>query len=59
MAHDLEKPHKPSHTIGTPRGEDRAIPLKYRITRKADDSTGVNVADRKPIHPNMPNLPPA
>jgi hypothetical protein len=28
-------------------------------TRKADDATGINVADRKPIDPKMPNLPPA
>jgi hypothetical protein len=29
------------------------------MTRKANDATGINIADRKPIHPKMPNLPPA
>jgi hypothetical protein len=29
------------------------------MTRKANDATGINVAGRKPIHPQMPNLPPA
>jgi len=30
-----------------------------RPTRKAVDATGINVADRTPISPKMPNLPPA
>lgn len=59
MAHDDVRPDKPSHTIGTPKGENRAEPLKNRMTRMASDATGINVADRKPIHPKMPNLPPA
>jgi len=59
MAHDDVKPDTPSHTFGTPKGENRAAPLKTRMTRKANDATGINVADRKPIHPQMPNLPPA
>jgi hypothetical protein len=59
MRHDDVKSDKPSHTLGTPKGEDRAASLKDRLTRKADDATGINVADRKPIHPKMPNLPPA
>lgn len=50
---------KPSHTPGTPKGEELAKPAVQRPTRKADDATGINVADRKPIHPQMPNLPPA
>jgi hypothetical protein len=59
MAHDDVKPDKPSRTPGTPNGENRAAPLKDRMTRKANDATGINVADRKPIHSKMPNLPPA
>ena len=59
MAHDDVKPDAPSHTIGTPKGEDLAKPLKDRMTRMASDATGINVADRKPINPKMPNLPPA
>jgi hypothetical protein len=50
---------KPSHPPGTPRGEKLSIPVVQRPTRKADDATGINVADRKPINPMMPNLPPA
>lgn len=50
---------KPSHTPGTPRGESLSAPVAQRPTRKADDATGINVADRAPIHPKMPNLPPA
>ena len=59
MAHDDVKPDKPSHTPGTPKGENRAAPLKDRMTRMASDATGINVAERKPISPAMPNLPPA
>lgn len=59
MAHDDVKPDAPSHTPGTPRGENRAAPIKTRMTRKANDATGINVTGRKPIHPQMPNLPPA
>jgi hypothetical protein len=29
------------------------------MTRTASDATGINVADRAPINPAMPNLPPA
>jgi hypothetical protein len=50
---------KPSHTPGTPRGERVAKPAGQRPTRKAGDATGINVDDRKPISPKMPNLPPA
>ncbi|MEO6801916.1 MAG: hypothetical protein ABI197_01580 [Granulicella sp.] len=59
MAHDDVRPDKPSHTTGTPKVENRSEPLKDRMTRMANDATGINVADRKPIHPKMPNLPPA
>ena len=50
---------KPSHTPGTPKGENLSMPVAQRPTRKAGDATGINVADRKPISPKMPNLPPA
>jgi hypothetical protein len=59
MAHDDVKPDTPSHTLGTPKGENRAAPLKDRMTRMASDATGINIADRAPINPAMPNLPPA
>jgi len=47
MAHQETTPTKPAHTPDTP-GD-----------RFADDATGINVADRKPIDPRMPNMPPA
>ena len=58
MAHDTTA-DKPSHTPGTPRGEDLSKPVVRRPTRMADDATGVNVSDRKPIDSKMPSLPPA
>jgi hypothetical protein len=59
MAYDNVRPDKPSHTVGTPKGENTVDPLTNRQTRKADDATGINVADRMPINSKMPNLPPA
>ena len=59
MPHDDVKPSTPSHTFGNPKGENRAAPLKVRTTRMASDATGINVADRTPINPAMPILPPA
>lgn len=59
MSHDDTTPDAPSHTRGTPKGENRAAPAAQRPTRMADDATGVNASDRKPIDPRMPNLPPA
>ena len=46
---------KPSHTPGTPRGEEVA----KSVDRFEDDATGINVATRKPIDPRMPIFPPA
>jgi hypothetical protein len=59
MAHDDTKPDATSHLIGVPKGENRAEPLQNRMTRKANDATGINVADRQPISDKMPDLPPA
>jgi len=56
---DDARPDTPSHITGTPKGENRAEPLQNRLTRKADDATGINVADRTPISDKMPWLPPA
>jgi hypothetical protein len=61
MARQDTTPDRPSHTPGTPRGEDLAgkhggAPL---FNRRADDATGINVDDRKPIDPRMPSMPPA
>jgi hypothetical protein len=56
----------PSHTPGTPRGEElvrrygreagREHPIAARTAR---DSTSVNADAREPIDPRMPHLPPA
>jgi hypothetical protein len=60
MARQDTRQDSPSHTPGTPRGED--LPGKHGggpFNRRADDATGINVDDRKPIDPRMPSMPPA
>jgi hypothetical protein len=56
----------PSHTPGTPRGEE--LVRRYgreagrenpRLGRTARDSTSINAPARDPIDPQMPHLPPA
>jgi hypothetical protein len=59
MAYQDTTPDKPSHTPGTPRGEDLAKYSARRLVRYEDDATGINVEDRRPIDPCMPHLPPA
>jgi hypothetical protein len=59
-----KKSTMPSHTPGTTRGEQEvrksgAEPGRETGTRTARDSTGVNAADRDPIDPRMPHMPPA
>lgn len=60
------QPPNPVHIPGTSKGEElsvhqgkepgRGSGKHYRSSR---DSTGINPEDRKPIHPDMPELPPA
>ncbi|APW62959.1 hypothetical protein [Paludisphaera borealis] len=55
-----------AHTSGVPRGEQmvskrgrepgRDDPMTGRTAR---DATSINAADREPIDPRMPHLPPA
>jgi hypothetical protein len=45
------QPTTPARTVGTPSGET--------FNRYADDATGINVPDRKPIDNRMPSMPPA
>jgi hypothetical protein len=59
MAYQDTTPDAPAHLTGVRKGEERAKPRPQRTTRKADDATGINVADRQPIDRRMPNLPPA
>jgi hypothetical protein len=55
----------PSHTPGTPRGEElvrrygREPGREAGPGRTARDSTSVNAESREPIDPRMPHLPPA
>lgn len=57
---------QPSHVPGTSKGEEQALSSteegrergrkNYQDMR---DSTGINAEARQPIHPDMPNIPPA
>jgi hypothetical protein len=60
------KPPQPVHVPGIHKGEElvfeagrepgRGGRREYRLAR---DSTSINPADRQPIDPSMPNIPPA
>lgn len=66
MENHNHKPTQPVHVAGIHRGESAAIHKgkeagrgegkQYRSSR---DSTGINAADRQPIIPGMPSIPPA
>ena len=56
----------PSHTPGTPKGEERVRREgrepgreNTKLGRTARDSTSINASARDPIDPQMPHLPPA
>lgn len=59
------KASMPSHTPGTPKGEE-LVQRKGREPgrhtkephRTARDSTGVSASHREPIDPRMPRMPP-
>jgi hypothetical protein len=59
MAHEDTKRDRPSQVTSVRQGEERVQPKRVRTTRLAGDASGINVLDRKPIDPRMPNLPPA
>jgi hypothetical protein len=53
-----------SHTPGTSRGESLRgkkgpEPGRQNGSRTARDSTSINAADRDPIDPRMPHIPPS
>jgi hypothetical protein len=54
----------PAHTPGTRKGENveeeevEATDGGLSDDFAADDSTGINADDMKPIDPSMPNMPP-
>jgi hypothetical protein len=66
MARRDVTPDLPSHTPGTPKGEERVRregPEPGRELREphrtARDSTSINAKARGPIDPRMPQMPPA
>jgi hypothetical protein len=65
MASNDVRPDLPSHTPGTPKGEERVRKegrepgRRSRQTgRTARDATAINPEAREPIDPAMPHLPP-
>lgn len=62
----MSKPPQPVHVAGNGKGEERVITKGREPGRDADrkqyrsarDSTGISAANRNPIHPAMPNIPP-
>jgi hypothetical protein len=66
MAERDPRPDLPSHTPGTPKGEERVQREgrepgreSAKLGRTARDATSINPASRDPIDPQMPHLPPA
>ena len=66
MASEDIRPDLPSHTPGTPKGEERVRRegrepgrRNQRIGRTARDSTSISPEGREPIDPRMPHMPPA
>jgi hypothetical protein len=62
----MSNPPQPNHTPGTPKGEELALTHREpgrdpdrKYYRSARDSTGICAKERNPIHPDMPNIPPA
>ena len=65
MARYEVTPDLPSHTPGTPKGEERVRRegrepgrRDQRPHRNARDATSINPQAREPIDPRMPELPP-
>jgi len=65
MAKDQATPDLPSHTPGTPKGEERVIRHGLEAGRQrkephrtARDSTSISPDQREPIDPRMPEMPP-
>jgi hypothetical protein len=66
MARQDVTPDLPSHTPGTPKGEERVRRHGFEPGRElkepqrtARDSTSINAEARGPIDPRMPEMPPA
>lgn len=60
-----KRPPEPTHVSGMHRGEELALTNREpgrqsaKSHRTARDSTSINPEDEMPIHPAMPNIPPA
>lgn len=59
MEQDSRKTDSMERRTNVRRNEENAKPKTVRVTRMAGDASGINVADRRPIDPRMPSLPPA
>jgi hypothetical protein len=59
MAKQDAQPDTSAHASGIRKGEGRGRSLAERPTRLAKDATGINLAQRGPINPKMPHMPPA
>lgn len=67
MGNEFTELHElPSHTPGTPKGEEQLMNLgkepgrdEHGKKRTARDSTSVNTKNQSPIDPKMPHFPPA
>lgn len=64
--HTPGKSDAPSHTAGTPKGEELVIDAgrepgrdQYFTGRTARDSTSIAPETKGPIDPRMPHIPPA
>jgi hypothetical protein len=59
------RPPEPIHVSGMSKGEEYALEhgkepgRGSKQYRGARDATGINASLRRPIHPAMPNIPPA
>jgi hypothetical protein len=65
MMQRYKKPLEPVHVEGMHRGEEQVLEKgrepgrSGKHYRTARDSTGINPEHHSPIHPAMPNIPPA
>jgi hypothetical protein len=63
----MKKPPEPTHVEGIHKGEEAVLELGQEPGRRSDrkqyrdarDATSIDAKHRQPIHPAMPNIPPA
>ena len=60
MAKQDSRTDTPARAVEIRKGESRVDQLAHHSsTRTAKDATGINLEQRGPINPKMPQLPPA